>query len=293
MPPNTKRKTKNNRKTRKIKGGFWCTFENKIEPKCHHVNPVYDSGFYYYYLNEDTSGEKTLFAYKPHVFKHFDEFYPYTKPDQDIVSVKNKFFPKENVYRDTYNISFHVDKSKRPGNLQVFIDLFNEFIEKNDLSYAKLLATIVKKTRDSTKYNVSVIRDSLGRTEIWWQKKQKPSTLPKQINNIIDQKTYNFEINYCIQIIHIHDYDKNPRKNIRSYEYRTPTPVVSAKTPTPVVSPQTPTQVNTANPRTSFDFNIENNKNQKFINTKSINDALKEEKKKFLEDIKKIKSSSK
>jgi len=297
----TNRKTRNNRKTRKMKGGFWCIFENKYDSKCQPLNPVYDSGYYYYYLNKDTFGEKTLFAYRPHIFKHFDEFYPFTKPERNIVSVKNKFFPRENAYRNIFNIKFHVDKLNRPGNLQVFINLLNEFIKKNNLSYTKLLTTIIKKSATQEDHNISIFRDSLGHTEIWWQKKKRPATVPRQVNDTIDQRTYNSEIKYCIQITHIHDYDRNPTTNNRSYEYRNPTPYSSTKPPIPysstnppipVVSVNTNSQLNTANPRTSFDYKISQNANQFIIKNQSIDNALKKEKGKFLEDIKKIKSSS-
>ena len=283
----TNKKTRNNRKTRKTKGGYWCIFENKLDSRCKPINPVYDSGYYYYYLNEDTFGEKTLFAYKPHVFKHFDELYPLTIPEKNIVSVKNKYFRDTNTYRDIFNIKFHVDKSKRPRNLQVFIDLLNEFIKKNNLSYTKLLTTIVKKSVTQIDHNISVFRDSLGHTEIWWQKKNKPTTVPKQVNNIINQQTYNFEIRYCIQIIHIHDYDRNPTTNNRSFEYQTPIRVVSKQPPNSVVSTQPTTQLTNVNPNTSIDYKINDPRKQYIVKTISITDALKRAKTKFLEDIKK------
>ena len=285
MPPNTKRKTKNKRKTRKIKGGFWCMFEHKDNQDCLPENPVISSVYYYYYLNEDTFGEKTLFAYKPHVFKHFDEIFPNLKPLPEIAN-----FETTGIHRGSYRIKFHKDSENRPGNLQRFIYTLNNYIDENDLSYTKLLATNTKKSSRDDENNISVFLDSNGvQIEIWWQKKKRPKELPFQINRSIDETTYKSEINYCIQITHIHDYDDN--KNRRSILYTTPTPTTTPIT-SQVVSARTATSVSSANSanlaRTSIDHLIEDNKHQKFINTRSVDKAKHKAKmKKALDDIKK------
>jgi hypothetical protein len=295
MGPNTKRKTKNNKKTRKIKGGFWCMFEHEKNQNCLPINPVHASSYYYYFLYEDTFGEKTLFAYKPHIFKHFDEIYPNIIPEEKIAVLE-----LTGRFRGSYRIKFHKNSENRPGNLQAFIDEFNEYIRKNDLSYTKLLATNNTKSKTMDSNNKSVILDSDKKeVEIWWQKKKKPIKKPLQIIELIDDETYNSKINYCIQITHIHDYDINKDKNNRSLIFTTPTPIA---TPTPVTTPITPI-VNSA--KTSFDFKIEDNKNQEFINTIDVNQAKQKfqqvneqqsKKNKALEEMKRrkeIKSSSK
>jgi len=193
-------KTKNNRKTRKMKGGYWCMFEryDLNDPLSHNTfcepRPIKYSRRYYFHYNLNT-----LFAYKPHVFKHFDELNPQLIPNIDIL----------NPIDSDGNYYMPVSNSDPPGNLGYFIDEMNHFIDRNRLSYDKLLNTIKDTLIDKT--NKSHIVDTDGTMiEIWWiLKPDKPMLIPRSLSDQgMDQATYN-NIRNSLQITHIHTFKKH------------------------------------------------------------------------------------
>ena len=203
----TNRKTRNNRKTRKMKGGYWCIFENRENTDCSN-NPIKGiemSVYYYYYLYKDNSGELTLFAYRPHVFKHFDDFFP-------------NLIPLDTITKKQFNdyIIFKKKPNERPENLQEFIDKLNRFFTYSDLSYSKLLKTRYFKPRPRypTDNNTSIIvikgKNEDLFYEILWQKKRKPKKKSEQFEDKLREYNIDYnKVNTCIQIVSIRKIKKN------------------------------------------------------------------------------------
>jgi len=209
----TNRKTRNNRKTRKMKGGYWCIFENRENTDCSN-NPIkgIEMSRYYYYLYKDSSGELTLFAYRPHAFKHLDDFS--TNDGLSSSPIPIPFNTIATTFGNRKKIIFKKDPTTRPYNLQDFIDLLNEIFQHLDLSYSKLLKTRYFKPRNSKDNNTSIIENNINNInviyEILWQKKYIPRITPQQIV----EQLVNYNIGYnnvttCIQIVSIRKLTKN------------------------------------------------------------------------------------
>jgi hypothetical protein len=201
----TNRKTRNNRKTRKMKGGYWCIFENRENTDCSNnpIDGIEMSPLYYYFLHKDNSGELTLFAYRPHVFKHFDDFF-------------QKLIPLDTITNKQFNdyIIFKKKPNERPENLQEFIDKLNRFFTYWDLSYSKLLKTRYFKPRYPTDNNTSIIvikgKNEDLFYEILWQKKRKPKKQSEQFEDKLTEYNIDYnKVNTCIQIVSIRKIKKN------------------------------------------------------------------------------------
>jgi hypothetical protein len=191
----TNRKTRNNRKTRKMKGGFWCIFEKHFgqyyNQNCRPGIIQYSNN--YYYFSNFANNEYTLFCYKPHVFKHFDDLYDIT-PTIRIVNPVNRY----GRYYMPYSFK------KPPGNLNDFKDALENFIVKNGITYTKLLDTISDEAILDSDSNISIIEDSTDnnrRVKIYWQKKKKPVLLPKILRENTTQSEYDEKYKFCIQIV--------------------------------------------------------------------------------------------
>jgi hypothetical protein len=201
----TNRKTRNNRKTRKMKGGYWCIFEKNFGSYSKNCQPgiIEFSKNYYYFSNHDVvNNEYTLFCYRPHVFKHFDDLYSSIIPTIDIVNPKTVdiTYPNGGYYYMPYSFF------NPPGNLKVFKDALESFIVNNRITYTKLLDTIVSEATKNEDYNISIILDSTNnnsrQVEIYWQKKKKPIILPRILSeNNINQRDYDEKYKFCIQIV--------------------------------------------------------------------------------------------
>jgi hypothetical protein len=179
------------RKTVK-RGGWHSIFENR-KPKVPciidgvetDIQYTDQSRFYYYAYHGDT-----LFAFKPHVFKHFDTIQP-------------KLNPLTTIADEKYYIPFLKDEEKRrerQKNLQVFINTLRTLIKTNDITFETLASHAGEAVQyGSIKLRHSIITIGGKQVHILWN----PATKTRSPPSIVKQADF-AGIHYCVQLISIY-----------------------------------------------------------------------------------------
>ena len=186
------------------KGGYYCIFENPANynpAECSDcTTPCIQPTNYFYYAYNDT-----LFAYKPHAFKHFDTIHGAPVANNRICSKKMKDGAEIN------RIFFSFDYRNLTGNMPNLINYINGIIRYLRLEYIKMKENSSEVIEADYKYYVYI--ESGYR--IFWVKKNKPKRRPARLQPVGAWEN----IRYCVQITHINKVDegyKDPNCTIDS-----------------------------------------------------------------------------
>ena len=208
-----RKKNKNKNKSKKQTGGYWCMFNNEQntgDVKRCDVNgfgPSYHEqvrNFFYFYQQKRYNSQAVLYSYKPHIFKHSDDF--------------NTNQPKKTIgYYDNNRFHITIHRTRKAMklyqiNIASFINITENVIHKH-ITYERLIASKIVGSKQPHWVQLIIAKTPtvqysfIDDINILWQKVQIPPFIPDMIRGEGSEyqyiKLWPKTLPMCIQIIHL------------------------------------------------------------------------------------------
>ena len=210
---NQTRKKINKNKSKKQTGGYWCMFNNEQNTgdvkRCNvnGFNPSYHEqvrNFFYYYQPKRYNSQAVLYSYKPHIFKHSDDF--------------NTSQPKKTIgYYDNTGFHITIHRTRKAMklyqiNIASFVNITEDVIHKY-ITYERLMSNKIVGSKQPYWVQLIIAKTPtvqysfIDDINVLWQKVQIPPFIPDMIRGEGSEyqyiKLWPKTLPMCIQIIHL------------------------------------------------------------------------------------------